>query len=146
MTDTYKERATMAETIIGTTEDEQMRAEFKAWVQDRGCDTDGAWSAWCAAWNRRAGTGWLSIESAPKDGTEILIWREDCGVLMGRYCSANELSTMSDKERDELDEVSLFQEDWWGGDADGGGYRLEGSELPTHWLPLPLPPSPESKQ
>lgn len=30
-----------------------MRAEFEAWVRDRGCDTDGAWSAWQAAWNRR---------------------------------------------------------------------------------------------
>lgn len=28
---------------------EQMRAEFMAWVRDRGCDTDGAWSAWQAA-------------------------------------------------------------------------------------------------
>jgi hypothetical protein len=30
---------------------EQMRADFEAWVQDRGCDTDGAWSAWQACWN-----------------------------------------------------------------------------------------------
>jgi hypothetical protein len=85
-------------------------------------------------------SGWMPIETAPKDGTEILIWREDCGVLMGCYCSANELSTMSDKDRDELDEASLFQEDWWGGDADGGGYRLEGSEVPTHWMPMPAEP------
>jgi hypothetical protein len=84
---------------------------------------------------------WQPIETAPKDGTEVLIWREDCGPLMGRYCSANELSTMSDRERDELDEASLFQEDWWGGDADGGGFRLEGSEVPTHWMPLPTPPA-----
>lgn len=87
---------------------------------------------------------WMPIETAPKDGTEILIWREDCGVLMGRYCSANDLRSMSDKERDELNEESLFQEDWWGGDADGGGYRLEGAEVPTHWMPLPQPPK-ESK-
>jgi hypothetical protein len=33
----------------------QMRAEFEAWVQDRGCDTDGAWSAWQACWNLRFG-------------------------------------------------------------------------------------------
>jgi hypothetical protein len=32
--------------------DEKMRAEFKAWAQDQGCDTDGAWSAWQGAWNR----------------------------------------------------------------------------------------------
>jgi hypothetical protein len=34
-------------------EAEKMRAEFWAWVNDCGCDTDGAWSAWQAAWNRR---------------------------------------------------------------------------------------------
>lgn len=85
--------------------------------------------------------GWRPIETAPKDGTEILIWREDCGVLIGRYCSANELLSMTDKDRDELDEESLFNKDWWGGDADGGGYRLQGSEAPTHWMPLPAEPA-----
>jgi hypothetical protein len=83
---------------------------------------------------------WQPIETAPRDGTAILAWREDCGVLLCRFCDANELRTISDKERDELDEVSLFQCDWWGGDAEGGGYRLEGSEIPTHWQPLPAAP------
>jgi hypothetical protein len=32
---------------------ERMRAEFFEWVDDCGCDTDGAWSAWQAAY--RAG-------------------------------------------------------------------------------------------
>jgi predicted RNA-binding Zn-ribbon protein involved in translation (DUF1610 family) len=30
---------------------DEMRAEFNGWVNDRGCDTDGAWSAWQACWN-----------------------------------------------------------------------------------------------
>lgn len=29
----------------------QMRAEFQAWVRDRGCDTGGAWSAWQGCWS-----------------------------------------------------------------------------------------------
>lgn len=29
---------------------DQVREAFMDWVQDRGCDTDGAWSAWQAAW------------------------------------------------------------------------------------------------
>jgi hypothetical protein len=29
---------------------DRMRAAFMAWVQDQGCDTDGAWSAWQACW------------------------------------------------------------------------------------------------
>lgn len=43
----------------------QMRAEFKAWVQECGCDTDGAWSAWQAAWNRRAALSLPAGEPAP---------------------------------------------------------------------------------
>ena len=31
-----------------------MRAAFWAWVDEQGCDTDGAWSAWQGAWNLRA--------------------------------------------------------------------------------------------
>jgi hypothetical protein len=31
-----------------------MRAEFMAWVESQGCDTDGAWSAWQGCWNRLA--------------------------------------------------------------------------------------------
>lgn len=38
----------------GATDAKLMRKEFLAWVKDRGCDTDGAWSAWQAAWNLRA--------------------------------------------------------------------------------------------
>jgi hypothetical protein len=85
--------------------------------------------------------GWRPIETAPKDGTEILGWREDCGVLMVRYTNANALSTMTDKERDELDEESLFAEDWFGGDSEQSGFRLEGNEVPTHWRPLPADPA-----
>jgi hypothetical protein len=83
---------------------------------------------------------WQPIETAPKDGTEILAWREDCGVMLARYTCADALSTTTDKERDDLDEASLFQEDWFGGDSELGGYRLEGSEVPTRWMPLPAPP------
>ena len=31
-------------------EPEGMRAAFMAWVEDQGCDTDGAWSAWQGCW------------------------------------------------------------------------------------------------
>lgn len=48
---------------------EQCRAEFMAWVADCGCDTDGAWSAWQAAWNRRT-----DAAPAAADGVEAVAW------------------------------------------------------------------------
>jgi len=50
-------------------ESPNMRAEFEAWVKDCGCDTDGAWSAWCAAWNRRA----AAVPPAPTPLTDAEI-------------------------------------------------------------------------
>lgn len=32
------------------TDDKEMRAAFWAWVEDQGCDSDGAWSAWQGAY------------------------------------------------------------------------------------------------
>lgn len=86
-----------------------------------------------------AAQGWMPIETAPRDGTEILVWREDCGPFMAKWTCANDLRTMSDRERDELDEESLFSYDWFGGDSEGN-FRADGSEVPTHWMPLPADP------
>lgn len=81
--------------------------------------------------------GWQPIETAPKDGTEILGWREDCGVLLIRWTSCSEFLT--DSELDKMDEGTAYREDWFCADFVQGA-RLEGEEAPTHWLPLPEPP------
>jgi hypothetical protein len=54
--DLYKQIETYAAQLnhAGVLAPGDMRAEFKAWVESQGCDTDGAWSAWQAAWNLRA--------------------------------------------------------------------------------------------
>lgn len=77
------------------------------------------------------------IETAPKDGTEILAWREDCGWFLAKWTCINELRTTSDRDRDELDEETLFAPDWFGGDSESV-FRADGGEAPTHWMPLPL--------
>lgn len=79
------------------------------------------------------------IETAPKDGTEILAWREDCGWFLATWTCVNDLRTTSDKDRDELDEESLFSYDWFGGDSECT-FRCDGSEAPTRWMPLPPAP------
>lgn len=83
--------------------------------------------------------GWMPIESAPKDGTEVLAWREDCGQFIARYTSADAFP-MTQAELDAYDEGTLFAKDWftqW-----PQALRLEGSEIPTKWQPLPADPSP----
>ncbi|MCX2697873.1 hypothetical protein [Ochrobactrum chromiisoli] len=78
------------------------------------------------------------IATAPKDGTEILAWRKDCGWFIASFTSCSAFP-LSQSEIDELDEETLFQEDWftqW-----PQALRLEGSEAPTHWQHLPPSPA-----
>lgn len=87
-----------------------------------------------------AGQGrWQLIETAPKDGTEVLAYREDCGPFIARWTNAAELMTTEEMEREQLDDETLFAEDWFYADFIQGG-RADGSEAPTHWMPLPEPP------
>ena len=81
-------------------------------------------------------TRWNSIESAPKDGTEIFGWREDCGHLLIRWDCAESFLTESEIEAGGWNDDNLFQEDWFCADFVSGS-RLDGSEAPTHWMPLP---------
>lgn len=82
---------------------------------------------------------WRDIETAPRDGTEVLLWREDCGQFIGRYTSCDAFPLTQD-EIDATDEETLFAKDWftqW-----PQALRLEGSEVPTRWRHLPDDPAP----
>ncbi|MCU7840848.1 MAG: DUF551 domain-containing protein [Candidatus Thiodiazotropha sp. (ex Troendleina suluensis)] len=86
---------------------------------------------------------WQPIDTAPKNGTEILAWRDDAGVMLVRYISPIEFLTESELEREikhGLSEDDAETDDWFFADFVSGG-RLEGSEEPTHWMPLPEPPT-----
>lgn len=80
---------------------------------------------------------WKPIASAPKDGTEILAWRSDCGQFIASYTSADAFP-MTQDELDAWDEETLFAKDWFTQWPDAT--RLEGSEVPTLWQPLPADP------
>ena len=58
-----------------------------------------------------AETRWQPIATAPKDGTPLLVYDRDCGVLQGYFDSTDG--------------------HWY------GGIWIQ----PTHWMPLPSPPS-----
>lgn len=71
-----------------------------------------------AAWNTRA-PQWLPIESAPEDGTEILVW-DGRGITSVRWHFSG---------------WSLVYCGWRAEDGDFDGA--------THWMPLPAPPEVE---
>jgi len=77
---------------------------------------------------------WQPIETAPKDGTEILGWGEYTGIMLMRWIAPcdflheSELSKMNDSE----------SPDWFYADFVTGG-RLD--DPMTHWMPCPLPPA-----
>ncbi|WP_126313260.1 DUF551 domain-containing protein [Delftia acidovorans] len=84
---------------------------------------------------------WQDISTAPQDGTEVLCWREDCGPFIAKYTSVDSFP-LTQAEIDAMDEESLFHKDWftqW-----PQAFRLDGSEAPTHWMPLPAAPGKES--
>ena len=82
-------------------------------------------------------SAWKPIESAPRDGTEVLAWREDCGVMLARYCAP--IDFMPEDECERIGD-SAEQQDWFYADFRHGG-RMQGDEVPTHWMPLPTYPA-----
>jgi hypothetical protein len=81
---------------------------------------------------------WQDIETAPKNGTEILIYREDCGVILARWVAPCEF--LHESEYISMSPDSWEEADWFGADF-VSGYRVSNDGLPTHWQPLPEPPS-----
>ena len=79
---------------------------------------------------------WKTMESAPKDGTEIIAYRPDQGVFTCRWSTMEELVD-HDINGDPIEEYNENQEDWW---HDRWGW-LELDCAPTHWMPLPTPPT-----
>lgn len=74
-------------------------------------------------WNTRttpAPAGWQPIESAPKDDTLILVWRQ---------------TTYSDDPF----VVVRWEDDWWQVHDGKNDWALRGPD-PTHWMPLPKSP------
>jgi hypothetical protein len=82
----------------------------------------------------RTMTDWQPIESAPKDGTEVLVLymhiKTQC-VFNAFYAS----------EEDGWDREDVG---WWSYEhSEVSRIKLEGFMKPTHWMPLPAPPKDE---
>lgn len=70
----------------------------------------------------QASSGWQPIETAPKDGTSVLAWR-DSGVHVMRW-------------------KRLGDDGFW----DEWHVKMNHLSQPTHWMPLPASPSASTEQ
>jgi len=69
--------------------------------------------------------GWRDFSTAPKDGTEVQVYRVDAGVFTAHFTSPASMGASDDEE-----------ECWF----TTGGDDLTG-DLPTLWKPLSAPPT-----
>jgi len=76
------------------------------------------------------GEGWKPIETAPRDGTEVLLWDEDSG-------GSCEVAFWSATH-------SCWLEDFTADPPAGTDVVGQTVYLPTHWMPLPPPPDPNT--
>lgn len=75
---------------------------------------------------------WQPIETAPKDGTEILVWCKSGGVARVRWNSYR---------HDGMDWQDWeMRADRWHAAHDPVGDQLYAT-VASHWMPLPSPPS-----
>lgn len=92
---------------------------------------------------------WQPIESAPKDGTEIIGFSPEVGKpLLIRWIAPQDFMTTDECERymdgvEEADaddaEAWLENPDWACADFRSGDFLADDCQ-PTHWQPLPAPP------
>lgn len=80
---------------------------------------------------------WQPILEAPKDGTEMWVWREDYGPVLARWIAMCDFLN-ADSERGEHVSCDEWEEaDWFYADFIHGG-RLD--FVPTHFQLTPEPP------
>ena len=77
-------------------------------------------------------SGWRDIETAPKDGTAVLVYPS---TWDDRTCSTASW---------ESDRYAKKPRPYWRRDDDLGRVTHSREALTTHWMPMPLPPSPSS--
>lgn len=85
---------------------------------------------------------WRPIETAPRDGTHVLVYYEFATVPIAHVA-------FWDADEHDLWQSNGFshkaeQVGWWSYVENSvSAHKLEGHNTPTHWMPLPAPPASE---
>lgn len=108
---------------------EQMREAFEAWLRTKPearlwNTTDAMFTAYCAALSAAKDGGWLPIETAPKDGTEMLLLFGNAEYIFGKTHGRVRAAC-------------------WTGSGASANWSLPyfKDNPPTAWQPLPAPPA-----
>lgn len=89
-----------------------------------------------AALRLSAGADWQPIETAPKDGTKILIWRDGWDYAPVAWRDAIDCDEGSFGAWVFADHLCLGV----GDGCLGWNEDIEDGHMPTHWMPLPAAP------
>lgn len=111
--------------------------ECQAYPTGCGCAQNAADAILAAGWRLPAATAdqWQPIETAPKDGTPIWLYREDSDAFLGRWIAPCDFLNEA-----EYDGVQGWDDpDWFFADFVSGGRVTDGA--PTHWQSTPAPPA-----
>lgn len=88
---------------------------------------------------------WLPIETAPKDGTPVLIvWLDDEGVWQQRRAWF-ERQFEGEGYADDEAQTTIWRQAWTDNRVASFGCEEVWEYEPTHWMPLPSPPVTQEK-
>lgn len=83
---------------------------------------------------RDLAASWQPIETAPKDGSRILLWTDTRALADQTY-----IETICDGEHFAVAQIGVWERCY-----DGSiGWSIERIGEATHWMPLPPPPGSE---
>lgn len=85
---------------------------------------------------------WQPIETAPKDGTTVIVGFDIASVWIVRSACWDDGQGWDSTGFDSLDEAR----GWWSYCNSVSSEKLEGIYEPTHWMPLPPAPSNAGKE